>query len=426
MEKKINHLPLKSDEIIQNLSKIDIINSKIGKNHKKWEVIELSGGNLNQVNLVRGEKGVVCVKQSLPYLRILGPEARMPLNRLVYEHNTLCKHKTYISDFIPKIFYFDSKKFLLIFQYFENYKNLREMLILKSKCNFLSNNISSYLARTIFFSSDLYLKSHERRTEAARMAGNWGMFKWMEELSYTDPFIHNPRNNWNSPYLDKVVEELKKDSMLKLNVSILKEKYMSNHQTLVHGDLHSDSILIGKSKIGIIDYEHSFYGPYGYDFGHYYGHMFLNYFSQIFNMNETKFLNYDKWILSVIEDTWIKFVKNFSELWTKSRKGDAYSIKILDPNKDKYASNLAKDKLIKRCLKNALGFTGIEMIRRIVTVGQVDDLEKIKNPYDRYKSEIKCIEFGKYLIINFQEIESIYQITKKAEEIYINDNYKSF
>ena len=143
-------------------------------------------------------------------------------------------------------------------------------------------------------------------------------------------------------------------------------------------------------------------------------------------MNETKFLNYDKWILSVIEDTWIKFVKNFSELWTKSRKGDAYSIKILDPNKDKYASNLAKDKLIKRCLKNALGFTGIEMIRRIVTVGQVDDLEKIKNPSDRYKSEIKCIEFGKYLIINFQEIKSIYQITKKAEEIYINDNFKSF
>ena len=76
MEKKINHLPLKSDEIIQNLSKIDIINSKIGKNHKKWEVIELSGGNLNQVNLVRGEKGVVCVKQSLPYLRILGPKSQ--------------------------------------------------------------------------------------------------------------------------------------------------------------------------------------------------------------------------------------------------------------------------------------------------------------------------------------------------------------
>ena len=28
--------------------------------------------------------------------------------------------------------------------------------------------------------------------------------------------------------------------------------------------------------------------------------------------------------------------------------------------------------------KNALGFTGIEMIRRIVTVGKVDDLEKLK------------------------------------------------
>jgi len=426
MKNQKNHVPLKSDEIILCLSKIDIVNKIIGYNYKKWEVIELSGGNLNQVNLVRGAKGAVCVKQSLPYLRILGPEAKMPLNRLVYEHNTLCKHKIYVSDFIPKIFYFDSEKFLLIFEYYENYQNLRELLISKSKCNFLSNNISCYLARTIFFSSDLYLKPHERRLEAARMAGNWGMFKWMEELSYTDPYIYNPRNNWNSPYLDKTVRELRKDSMLKLNVSILKEKYMSNHQTLVHGDLHSDSILIGKKKIGIIDYEHSFYGPYGYDFGHLFGHMFLNYFSQIINKNEIKLLNYEKWILSVIEDTWFNFKKFFSELWIKSRKGDSYSIKVLDPNKDKFASNLAKDNLIMRCLKNALGFTGIEIIRRIVTVGQVDDLEKIQNPSDRYKAEIKCIEFGKYLIKNFQEIESISEITKKAEEIYLNDNYKSF
>ena len=201
---------------------------------------------------------------------------------------------------------------------------------------------------------------------------------------------------------------------------------MSNHQTLVHGDLHSDSILIGKKKIGIIDYEHSFYGPYGYDFGHYYGHMFLNYFSQIINKNENKLLNYDKLILSVIEDTWVNFVKVFSELWMESRKGDAYSIKVLDPNKDKFASNLAKDKLILRCLKNALGFTGIEMIRRIVTVGQVDDLEKIKNQSDRSKAEIKCIEFGKYLIMNFQEIKNIYEITNKAEEIFLNDNFNSF
>ena len=150
MNNEMNHGPLKPDEIIASLSKIDIVNKIIGRNYKKWEVIELSGGNLNQVNLVRSKKGAVCIKQSLPYLRILGPDATMPLNRLAYEHNTLCKHKMYVSEFIPEIFYFDSEKYLLIFEYFENYKNLRELLISKSKCNFLSNNISSYLARTIF------------------------------------------------------------------------------------------------------------------------------------------------------------------------------------------------------------------------------------------------------------------------------------
>ena len=116
MKNEINHVPLKPDEIIESLSKIDIVNKIIGRNYKKWEVIELSGGNLNQVNLVRSKKGAVCIKQSLPYLRILGPDATMPLNRLVYEHNTLCKHRMYVPEFIPEIFYFDSEKYLLIFE----------------------------------------------------------------------------------------------------------------------------------------------------------------------------------------------------------------------------------------------------------------------------------------------------------------------
>ena len=102
MKNEINQVPLKPDEIIESLSKIDIVNKIIGRNYKKWEVIELSGGNLNQVNLVRSKKGAVCIKQSLPYLRILGPDATMPLNRLAYEHNTLCKHKMYVSNLFQR------------------------------------------------------------------------------------------------------------------------------------------------------------------------------------------------------------------------------------------------------------------------------------------------------------------------------------
>jgi hypothetical protein len=51
MKNEINHVPLKPDEIIENLSKIDVVNKIIACWYKKWEVIEKSGGNLNQVNL---------------------------------------------------------------------------------------------------------------------------------------------------------------------------------------------------------------------------------------------------------------------------------------------------------------------------------------------------------------------------------------
>ena len=35
MKNEINHMPLKPDEIIQSLSKIDIVNKIIGSNYKK-------------------------------------------------------------------------------------------------------------------------------------------------------------------------------------------------------------------------------------------------------------------------------------------------------------------------------------------------------------------------------------------------------
>ena len=427
MKKKLDneHIPLNTNQIIGKLSSMDIVKAIIGDQSNDWSISYLTEGNLNQVNVVRSSKGSICVKQSMPYLRILGSEAKMPLNRIVYEHSALIKHKNYAREYVPEVYYFDPSEYLLIFEYYDGFRNLRELLCSREYCNFLSKQIGIYIANTIFLSSDLSLKPHVRRLEAAYMAGNWGMFKWMEELSYTDPYINNPRNRWNSPYLDKTVEEFRNDSILKFNVSILKEKYMTNHETLVHGDLHTDSILIGEENLGIIDYEHSFYGPYGYDFGHYYGHLFLNYFSQ---KNYKENLNnsyYEEWILKVIEETWNYFVIKFSELWENSRTGGAYSIKLLDNQQNNIGSDLSKKLLIQRTLKNAVGFTGIEIIRRIITVGHVYDLERIPDAYDKFKSELKCLKFGKYLVLNNQKIENISEIISKAEDIYENDDYNS-
>jgi 5-methylthioribose kinase len=42
---------------------------------------------------------------------------------------------------------------------------------------------------------------------------------------------------------------------------------MNNAQALIHGDLHTGSILIKEDSMKVIDPEFAFYGPMGYDIG---------------------------------------------------------------------------------------------------------------------------------------------------------------
>ena len=58
------------------------------------------------------------------------------------------------------------------------------------------------------------------------------------------------------------------------------------------------------------------------------------------------------------------------------------------------------------------------MVRRILTVGQVNDLERITNPGKRSISEILCLELGRNLIINFKEFKNISQLTDMAQNIF--------
>lgn len=47
----------------------------------------------------------------------------------------------------------------------------------------------------------------------------------------------------------------------------MKEKFMTQAQALVHGDLHTGSIMINQTETYVIDPEFAFYAPIGFDVG---------------------------------------------------------------------------------------------------------------------------------------------------------------
>jgi 5-methylthioribose kinase len=50
-------------------------------------------------------------------------------------------------------------------------------------------------------------------------------------------------------------------------ISRLKLKFMGSPEALIHGDLHTGSIMVTQSETLVIDPEFAFYGPMGFDIG---------------------------------------------------------------------------------------------------------------------------------------------------------------
>ena len=88
------------------------------------------------------------------------------------------------------------------------------------------------------------LPAAEKRELVAAFSGNTELCKITEDLVFTDPYMVCSRNRWTSPQLDDVAAEIRGDAALKRAVSALKLKFLSEAQALLHGDLHTGSIMV--------------------------------------------------------------------------------------------------------------------------------------------------------------------------------------
>ena len=47
----------------------------------------------------------------------------------------------------------------------------------------------------------------------------------------------------------------------------MKKKFVTSTEALIHGDLHSGSVMVKEGSTFVIDPEFAFYGPMGFDLG---------------------------------------------------------------------------------------------------------------------------------------------------------------
>lgn len=394
------------NSVINYLFEIDSVMEYFGDDNLEAE--EIGDGNLNFVFIVRSindRSKAVIVKQAVPYLRCVGESFPLSRDRMTYEIRALKRFFDIAPSYVPKIFYSSEEMSLVVMQYLDDHIIMRKGLIDKNIYPSFAEHISKYLANTLFFTSSLYLQSDQKRELIDKFNGNTELCKLTEDFVFTFAFMENETNDLENIKGNSLAVKLFKDMEFKEKVLDLKYKFMIQTDALIHGDLHTGSIMLNEKETFVIDPEFAFVGPFGFDIGALLANLVNSY---IHHTIVTKDEEYKSWILKTIEEFMEMFDEKFFDLW-ETRENSAL---IVDGFIDDSALEVYKNRFSKNIMRDSVGFAGCKMTRRVFGVAGVEEIRGIADKDLRAKAEEMALSIGREFVIQYDKIETVEDIIK--------------
>ncbi|MFI8686509.1 S-methyl-5-thioribose kinase [Rossellomorea sp. NPDC077527] len=361
------------------------ISLKIFADGSQLSCQEIGDGNLNLVfRVVERDTGKgIIIKQALPYAKVVGENWPLTIERARIEARALMLQRSFVGDLVPEVFYSDPLLAITVMEDLSHLTIARAGLIKGNVYPRLSKDIGTFLANTLYFTSDYALHPFKKK-EYVKEFSNPELCKITEDLVFTDPFFNSETNDFEEELLPDV-QQLWDDFNVKLEVAKLKKSFLTEGEALLHGDLHTGSIFVDDQQTKVIDPEFAFYGPIGFDIGQFMANLIF----QVISNPDDK-----ETILQHLKDTWIIFSTTFSRHWKES--GDAYT---------KVQGYL--EFVLEKSFQDSIGFAGCECIRRTIGLAHVDDLDGIEDKERRLQAKRICLNLGKQLIVNRKDIHSI-------------------
>ena len=389
---------------------------RLGGLAEDWEIREVSDGNLNVVYIVTGPTGGVCVKQSLPYVRVAGERWPMPLERAYFEQLYLRASEPHVSGLAPALLYYDPVRFAFAMELLDGHITLRHGLIAGKRYPTAALRVAEYVARRAFATSVLAEPFERVYERLAAFSHNQALLRITVDLIFTHPYIVNERNRWTTPQLDDTVAQLRADSMLKAAIGRLGHRFLTAQEALLHGDLHTGSVMVSATDTRVIDAEFAAYGPIGFDLGLFVANLLMAYFSQPGHESHPGERSAQaQWILDQVVEFWTEFVRQYEALWSAPRGGDSYPSSFFSTPSDQHAFALQRDRAYTDLLSDTLGFAGAEIIRRIVGFAHNRDFESIENLDLRAGLEHRALLCARLLVIEAHNFKTMDEVRRRIE-----------
>lgn len=392
----MNYFPLSEATAATFLAAIPAVAGLLGGSPEEWSVSEVGDGNLNLVFLVTGPKGGVAAKQALPYVRLVGESWPLPLSRAYFERLALADEARLSPARVPALIHHDDTMALTVMELLRPHRTLRGALVAGEHYPLAAAHIAEFLADTLFGTSDIAVPAAAKKARIGAYLGNTAMCRITEDLIFDEPYFDAPLNR-HTPGLEALVSELRADMQLGLAAQAMKARFLAAPEALLHGDLHTGSIMVTPQDTRVIDPEFAFYGPMGFDVG-----MILANFLIAFHA-ESGLRPGSPPAVHLLDQAgaiWTGFAQRFAAHWRAldpaGEHGALHALAI----KNEPLREAAIAQRLAAIWEDMLGFAGCEIIRRILGLAHVADFETIGDEYRRAECESRALRFARDLLVH--------------------------
>lgn len=327
----------------------DYVSSLLGTN--VHQVNEIGDGNLNLVYRVSTDDQSVVVKQAIPYLRAAGEGWPLTLDRARIEAAALAEHAKVAPGMTPLVHHYDPELFLIVMEDLHSHILWRSALCDGVRVAGAAHGVGQFLAKTLLGTSDILMPADERKALQSQFI-NPQLCAITEDLVFTAPY-GDAESNKVDDAARELAAELKRDRAMHLLAAQLRWNFRTRSEALLHGDLHTGSVMVAPQDPRVIDPEFAFFGPMGFDIGNVFANL-------AFARIRHDVLGNQEFARSIDDDAqtfWNAFVEGVHAQWPKN-----------EPWREQFISGLLVD---------AAGYAAMEMIRRMVGLAHVADIDSI-------------------------------------------------
>lgn len=312
---------------------------------------EIGDGNLNLVFRVRGQDGSLIVKQALPYLRIAGEGWPLTLDRSRIEAEALLLHGSLAPGLTPRLLLNDVEMHVLVMEDLAEHSVWRSALIEARHIRGVASRVGRYAALTLLGTSDILMSAADRSALLDKFH-NPELCAITEDLVFSAPYVESASNIIDDAAIP-IAARLREDRELRHAAAELRLRFTTRTEALIHGDLHTGSVMVADDDVRVMDPEFAFCGPMGFDIGNVFANLAFASIRHAVLANTTFVGQVDE----DARDFWHTFRHEVTRLWPQGNPG--------------------REPFLLGVLHDSAGYAGLEMIRRMVGLAHVDDIDSL-------------------------------------------------